>query len=339
MLQLRNNTPFAPAMAVFPNRDGIDTLYVIVKGTFTLRPPLRLAEAPAPPVLTDEYYGEPVASSIKYASELHIGKAGTDVILVGHAYTLGHDISESAVLVRAAERKKVVRVFGDRFWRLGGSTRPEPFEQMPLTFERAYGGQHQVSPDEPMLAEEYNPVGVGFRGRRSASDMDGQPLPNLEDPRHSSEVLGSRPVPACFGFVAPSWLPRRAFAGTYDKTWQKKRAPYLPLDFDQRFFNMAAPELTFQRFLMGGEPVEVLGASREGPIRFEVPRCQPRVTIKVMGRNETPPPRLETVLIEPDLNRVSVSWRSELPCDKHVLKVDEASIDVDGLDAVLKGAA
>jgi hypothetical protein len=339
MLQLENNTPFAPAMAVFPNRDAIDTLYVVVKGTFTLRPRLALAEAAAPAVLSDEYYGEPGFSSIKYASELHIGKAGTDVILMGHAYAVGHDISESAVLVRAAERKKLVRVFGDRFWRLGGFTRPEPFDCMPLIFERAYGGQQQVSPDEVMLAEEHNPVGVGFRGRRSASEMDGQPLPNLEDPRHSIEALGARVPPACFGFVAPSWLPRRAFAGTYDKAWQTKRAPYLPRDFDQRFFNAAAPELTFQRFLMGGEPVEVLGASREGPIRFEVPRCQPRVTIRVMGRREAPPLRLETLLIEPDLNRVSVSWRAELACDKQVLKVEAAIIEVDGLDAIQKGAA
>lgn len=339
MLQLRNNTPFAPAMAVFPDRDAVDTLYVVVKGTFTLHPRLALAEAPAPPVLTDEYYGEPVGSSIKYASELHIGKAGTDVILVGHAYAAREGISESAVLVRAAERKKVVRVFGDRFWRLGGFTRPEPFDSMPLVFERAYGGQHHVSPDEPMLAEEHNPVGVGFRGRRSASEMDGQPLPNLEDPRHSIEALGDRVPPACFGFVAPSWLPRRAFAGTYDETWQKKRAPYLPLDFDPRFFNMAAPELTFQRFLGGGEPIEVLGASREGPIRFELPRCRPRVTIKVQGRAELPLLRLETVLIEPDLDRVSVTWRAELACDKHVLKIEEALIEVDGLDAALKGAA
>lgn len=339
MLQLQNNTPFAPAMAVFPNRDGIDTLYVVVKGTFTLSPRLALAEAPAPAVLIDEYYGEPGVSSIKYASELHIGKAGTDVVLIGHAYPPGHDTTESAVLVRVAERKKVVRVFGDRFWRLGGATGPEPFEQMPLVFERAYGGQHQVSPDEPMLAEEHNPVGVGFRGRRSVSEMEGQPLPNLEDPRHSSGALGSPALPACFGFVAPSWLPRRAFAGTYDKAWQTKRAPYLPRDFDPRFFNAAAPELTFERFLEGGEPIEVLGASREGPLRFEVPRCQPHVTIRVMGRRETPPLRLETVLIEPDLDRVSVTWRAELACDKHVLKVEAAVIDVDGLDAALAGAA
>jgi hypothetical protein len=49
--------------------------------------------------------------------------------------------------------------------------------------------------------------------------------------------------------------------------------------------------------------------------------------------------RLETVLIEPDLNRVSVSWRAELACDRHVLKIEEAIIDVAGLDAALKGAA
>lgn len=339
MLQLDNQTPFLTAMAVFPNRHAIDTLYVVVKATFWLHPRLALADLPAAPVLTDEYHGEPATSSLRYASELHIGKVGTDVILVGHAYAPGGAVSESAVLVRAAERKKVVRVLGDRHWRLGGFSSPRPFEAMPLVFERAFGGQHQASPGEPPLAEERNPVGVGFRGRRSAAEMDGQPLPNLEDPAHSIDALGDRVPPACFGFVAPGWLPRRAFAGTYDPPWLKKRAPYLPADFDPRFFNAAAPELTFQRFFTGGEPIEVLGASRDGPIRFEIPRCRPRVTVQVSGRADRPEAHLETVLIEPDLNRVSLSFRAACTCDKGALKVEQARIELDGLEPALKGVA
>lgn len=43
MLQLKNNTPFNPAIAVFPNEDGIDALYVIINGTFHIS--LQLAVA------------------------------------------------------------------------------------------------------------------------------------------------------------------------------------------------------------------------------------------------------------------------------------------------------
>jgi hypothetical protein len=138
--------------------------------------------------------------------------------------------------------------------------------------------------------------------------------------------------PAGFGAVSPGWLPRRQFAGTYDEAWKRRRAPYLPADFNPRFFNVATPELTFDRFLTGGEPVELLGVSRDGPINFELPRCRPRADVQVAGNHERPVFNLETILIEPDENRVCLSWRAQLPCDRRVLKVETVSIDVEGLD-------
>ena len=338
MLQLKNNSPFVPAMSVMPDKDGIDTLYVVVRATFTLRPRFMIAEKAVAPALADEYFGDPSQSSLKYTSDLHLGKPSTDVVLIGNAWALGdRPVTDIVVAVSVAERQKVVKVFGDRVWMHGGHTRPEPFPSMPLVYERAYGGQHKISAQGPTLAEERNPVGVGFLGGRSPDDMVGLKLPNLEDPEWPIERPGDLRSPACFGFVAPAWLPRRAFAGTYDKAWQTQRAPYLPPDFSLRFFNMAAPELTFDRFLVGGEPVHVQGASRHGPIQFDLPRNQPRVVVKIAGAHERPPVRLETVLIEPDENRVCVSWRAGLPCDKKVYKVEEVAVDVDGRGLPLVG--
>ena len=85
MLQLDNQTPFGAVFAVLPGREGIDTLYVVVKATVNLRPKLSLAPAQTPPGLVDEYYEDPENSSLKQHSELHIGKPGTDVLLVGCA--------------------------------------------------------------------------------------------------------------------------------------------------------------------------------------------------------------------------------------------------------------
>jgi hypothetical protein len=277
--------------------------------------------------------GEPGASSLRYTSELHVGKASTDVVLVGNAWAPeGRPMTESVVAVTVAGRQKAVKVFGDRVWKRGGFTRAEPFQSMPLIYERAFGGHHKVSQEGPVLAEERNPVGVGFLGKRSPAEMIGGKVPNLEDPKSPMERPGDQRTPACFGFIAPAWLPRRTFAGTYDKAWQSQRAPYLPADFDPRFFNAAAPELTFDRFLVGGESVRVVGTSRHGPIQFELPRCQPRVGVKIAGAHERPPLHLETVLIEPEENRVCISWRAELPCDKKVHRVEEITIEVDGLD-------
>jgi hypothetical protein len=332
MLQLKNQSPFAPAITLLPDKDGVDTIYVIVRGTFELAPRLKLAEKPLPPVLADEYWGEPGKSSLKHASELHVGKPASDVVLNGHAWGAGgRSVSQSVVSVQVAERRKVVKVFGDRAWRGSGFSSPQPFEKLPLVYERAFGGAH-VANDQVVSAEERNPVGVGYAGQRSASDMTGQLLPNFEDPAALLDKVGDISTPASFGFVAAHWQPRRSYAGTYDETWQKKRAPYLPLDFSPRFLNAAPPELTFDRYLVGGEPIQVQGASPGAPIAFALPRCQLAVAVKIAGQTTKPPARIETVLIEPDDNRVTITWRASTSCDKHALQVEEVTVALEDLE-------
>jgi hypothetical protein len=113
----------------------------------------------------------------------------------------------------------------------------------------------------------------------------------------------------------------------------------LPIDFDRRFFNTAPPELTFDRYLQGGEPVQVLGACKQGALRFDLPRCRIQAQVKIGGSKQSPPFHLETVLIEPDENRLSLTWRAELDCDKRALKVEQVTIGVEGLDAPLAEAS
>jgi hypothetical protein len=332
MLQLKNHSPFAPAICLLPNLEGVDTLFVIVRGSFALRPQLKLADEALPPVLADEYWGEPGRSSLKYPSELHVGKPGTDVALIGHAWAPGgRRATESLVAVQVAERRKIIKVFGDRTWKSGGIGSPQPFERLPLHYERAFGGRH-VDGDRVLGAEERNPVGVGFLGKRAASELVGHNAPNFEDPARLLTKPGESVDPAGFGFIAGHWLPRRARAGTYDTAWQAKRAPYLPLDFDPRFLSCATPELAFDRFLSGREPVVVQGADRAGMIRFALPACHLRISVKLAGKTQTPQARLETVLIEPDDNRLSLSWRASLSCDKQALKIEEVAVMLDELD-------
>jgi hypothetical protein len=338
VLQLENTTPFAATMAVFPDRDGIDAVHVVVKATFTLARPLAVAAEPVPPVLADVYWGEPGASSLRWVSDVHLGKPSTDVALVGSAWAPGGArVEQLDVRLAVAGRDKTVRVFGDREWRgglLGPSiSAPEPFESMPLVYERAFGGRQELEDGSgKALAEERNPVGVGFRGKRKKKDLAGERLPNLEDPRQLLRKPGDTPPPAGFGFVAPNWLPRRPYAGTYDAAWQKGRAPYLPDDFDPRFFNAAPPELVFDRFLEGGEPVELQHASPDGPWSFRLPRCGIDLQVRIAGRVEEPPLRLETVLLEPDERRFCLTWRAAVRCDKQATRVEKVTIGLQRLD-------
>jgi hypothetical protein len=228
--------------------------------------------------------------------------------------------------------KKIVRVFGDRQWISSRPSAPMSFETVPLVYESAFGGSHQT--DDEVLFEPRNPVGKGFAGKRKNKELEQLPLPNIEDPRHLLSGPGDIPAPAGFGYIAPSWDPRKMYAGTYDEKWQKHRAPYLPDDFNPRFFNAAHPELVYAGFLEGGEPVQVANASPYGPLGFRLPVCRMEAVVSLAGNKEKPPLNLETLLIEPDHMRFSMLWRGIVACDKKALKIEQIDIDLKQLDFI-----
>ena len=47
--------------------------------------------------------------------------------------------------------------------------------------------------------------------------------------------------PMGFGRPRADWTPRLTYAGTYDQTWIDDVFPFLPADFDVRYYQ-AAPE-------------------------------------------------------------------------------------------------
>ena len=337
MLQLRNESPFESAIAVFPNENAVDTLYVIVKATFLLGNRIEVAEEQLSIVMADEYWGEPGKSSLKYASELHLLKPSTDIVMVGEACAPNkRPVPGLDVLLAIADTRKTVRVFGDRQWASGiiglKITPPKPFDSMPLVYERAFGGVHELhSERQKVLFEARNPVGKGFKGKRKTRELKGTMLPNLEDPAYLISSPDDQPAPACFGYVAPSWEPRKSFAGTHDETWQQKRVPYLPEDFDNRFFNAAHPDLVCNTYLKGGEPVAITNMSPNGPLKFKLPVCDIEAAVHIAGKTENPHLSLETVLIEPNATRFSMLWRAGVECDKKVLKVKQVDISLKSL--------
>lgn len=330
MLQLNNKSPFSPAIALFPNEDAVDTLYVIIKATFKIDDQLTLAQQQLPPTVQDVFWGKSSNSSLKYTSDFHTGKPGTDVALIGNAWAPnGHVVPELFVYFNIAEKQKALKVFGNRFWKNGQITAPEPFESMPLVYELAFGGSHIMDGEESKhLLEEYNPVGKGFRGERSDEELEDMPLPNIEDPDHLIQSPDDSPPPAGFGFIAPPWQPRVQYAGTYDENWQKQQAPYLPKDFNSRFFNCAHPDLTFDRYLQGGEQIRIRNACANGEMDFHLPLCLFEHEIRIANRVEQPPFNLETVLVEPDDQRLSLTWKASLPCDKESLKINEVQLNL-----------
>lgn len=343
MLQVENATRFVPGLFVFPDADGVDTAYVALKATFEVgqmgADGVRVADQQAPLVLAEEYWGEPGASSLKRASDAHLCKPSTDIIVIGNAYApRGRPVPVFEASVSVGKVAKKLRIFGDRVWVRDGRTvapsSPKAVEKVPLVYEKAFGGVHKVD-ESATLYEARNPMGVGFAGKRTPRALEGQPLPNIEDPKELLQKPGQQPRPAGVGFVAAHWQPRLGYAGTYDAAWQKKRAPYLPKDFNPRYFQAAHEDLVAPSYVRGGEPVELLNVSPLGAQRFLLPVVELDVEARLAGATHALAMNMETVVFEPDEGRFTMLWRGFLQCDKRALWLESVRFQVKRLEGVV----
>ena len=318
MLQRSNDTPFAVGIAALPNADGVDSLQVVVQGTFTLAKTPAIADEQQPLVAADRWCGEPGEGELERLGAFVIDKLGTDVFVTGHACAPDERPTErSVVSVAVGERRKVVAVHGDRTWLAGGRiSAPRPFTRMPLTWARAFGGPSPSDKRPDVEAACRNPVGMG---------LGGDALPNLEDADHPITDRSDRPPPACFAPIAPGWLPRRPFAGTYDAAWVRRRAPRLPTDFDPQFFTAAA--LAFDQPLVGGESMELVGVSPHGPLRLEVPKPALRIEVCAAGQwDETRTPSLDSIHVLPDDELMVLTWRATVEGDRRLLSIERVHV-------------
>lgn len=335
MLQVDNQTPFAAALSVFPDVHGVESAYLVVKATFAFT-----ADAPAlapmqlPLLAADVYWGDPAQTSLRAAGEFALPKPATDILLIGRAVAPGPGTRMAEVSVQVGPVHKRVCVFGDRRWeRRGSHWQPgeaEVWERMPLRWELAFGGVVPARDKTAAAVQDWepcNPVGRGlFDPEALRAGGEPPPLPNLEDPDELIGTEADRPRPACFAPIAPTWLPRRNHAGTYDEAWTKTRAPYLPRDFDTRYFQVAAPDLVAPGYLQGGEPVVLQGFTQGSPLTFALPRLTLEATFDFDGQPQPRPLHLETVLFEPDNARLQMLWRAGLAVDKKLLKLRTARL-------------
>ena len=331
MLQIRNGSPFATAIALLPNADGIDTLYLVVKGTFTLEATPRVSDEQVPIVAAPKHSDDPQTSGMTHAPDVGLSKPSTDVLMVGSAIAPdGRPTSRVDVSVTVGPVQAAALVQGDRVWEESGvgyrASPPNVFTEVPLVWERAFGGFDETPDGVVTMAE--NPVGTGFRAKNGVLPIAGLPLPNVEDPRYLVGSHTDRPTPAGFAPVGGHWEPRRRYAGTYDEAWQADRSPYLPTDFDPRFLQAAPEPLITPRYLAGGEPIELHGVSADGPIRSYVPVIDLTAQFVLDGTAHTRQANIDTLVLEPADRRFSVVWRAEFACDKRALRVKEARVSV-----------
>lgn len=319
---LDNLTPFGYDTAF--GYDLNDTIQVVlcVAGCFKMPPPgkvynkdLELFDEQSPPPMADEHWSDPANSSLRYAGQGAIHRQGVDIYLQGSAWApKGYKVKEMRTIVQVNNYKKELNVIGDRYW-LGGlvlrASNPQPFESMPLIYERSFGGT-SVAKDGRIIAQEArNPVGRGIYGRRR--DAINQPLPNLEAPGERLNMISKKATPWGYGPIACNWQPRISYAGTYDQKWIDERLPLWPRDTDIRFFSAAAPGLNISAPLVGGEPVLLKGFSPDGAFCFRLPQYRVIAKSYYMDHKLRNMMRLDGILFETDEKAVTLYWRCAVP--------------------------
>ena len=328
MWQLDNRTPFAAERTWVRDRDGTETWLVAVKATFDVQKDgsTKVAEEQPPVTHIPVHFGKAGQSSLRHETDLQRTKTTTDIVVLGSAHAPGgRAVEQLDVGFAVGPVVKMLKVFGDRTWRGRRISAAQPFVAMPLVYERAYGGV-DTHAKEPAW-DTRNPVGRGYA--TAAEHLDGQPLPNIEDPKQLIGAWDDRPTPAGFGPLACHWQARQQFAGTYDEKWQQQRLPLLPDDFDDRHYQCTPVDQWAPQFMRGGEPVALRNLTPGGgDVRFVLPRVflgfETMFYTGPSVRHESP--KLHTVIVEPDAARVSVVWHTALPCHPRVLKLNRTRI-------------
>ncbi len=329
MWQVDNRTPFAAERGWVRDRNGAEVWLVAVKCTWTIGPDgaTEIAEDQPPVLRIPEHHGEPGNSSIKYDGDLVLTKTATDILVVGQAYAPGgRPVTQLDVGFRVGPVQKLLRVYGERVWSSTGPSAPQSFLTMPLVYERAFGGVDAKSAHPERDWEWRNPVGRGFAVSRE--NLAGRPAPNIEYPDEGVREWSDRPRPAGFGAIAGHWQPRVALAGTYGDTWLKERQPLVPEDFDERFYQCAPVDQQAPGFLRGGEPVVLYCLTPGGELRFHLPKVFLGFETRFYDgtRQIHRERRLHTVILEPDVPRVSLVWHSALPCHWKVQKLERTIV-------------
>lgn len=197
-------------------------------------------------------YGEvepPLVSSVLQGDDFIAFKEYTDVVVQGSAYAYGPNVRQTTVGVRFGNLEREIVVYGDRVGEWQGTygprfSEPEPFEQIPVVYDLAYGGldvaayarhgypmaemMRTVRPDTEMdIHSPYhyprNPAGTGFLVTLDRESFEDLAIPNFEyafDPLAPERLAVGEPkrwingpLPAGMNWQSAAWFPRVGYLG------------------------------------------------------------------------------------------------------------------------------
>jgi hypothetical protein len=328
------------------NEHGASIFAVLVKQSYRIVQglALQLVEPARPFLEVDQYWedGDPTWSTVKLENELAPYKLATDVVVIGKAHAPGGaPVEQMDATVQVGRWSKTVRVFGDRLCihrrdQTPLYTEPEPFTEMEIRYDRAYGGLDARSLAGIELHYPRNPMGTGFAISNTKEVVDGLRLPNVEDPNDllvpERLLLGDpddwnrQPLPQGFGYLHKTWYPRCSFVGAIpgyvdvDEVMREEELHWVPRrqialsrafklpSFDVRFNNAASWGLILPQ-LVGDEAVVVEGMSESGICSFQLPDDAPGIALDIGSGMQQLQTVLHTVCVRLEQGEVDMIWR------------------------------
>ncbi len=216
-----------------------------------------------------------------------------EVVVVGHAHAPAEPTRELTARLclwrdEQAVLDKAIHVRGNR----ARDGELEPFDRMPLVFERALGG----------IGAADNPLGVGLGGA-------GEP-PNLVSVTAPDSAVG------CFAPIPALFPVRQALLGTSSREAIAQTVADIPEDLDWSYFHSAPPDQRLDA-LRGDEWLELEGMTA-GSATLRTRLAQARAVVQILGERAEGVPRsvplvADLVHIDTDQQRCAVVWRGSFP--------------------------
>jgi hypothetical protein len=291
---IENLSPFCAELVPSFDVQGLAQTIVVVKGVFDLQGRLR-CPLEAVPVWTADVYCEGPEypqHAVRFEADWAPVKPLTDLIVSGHAYApSARAVKQFEAGLQVGTMKPVIaRVFGPRhwsrrlMWTLSGA---EPAQRVPLASWTPW-----TDPDAAHGTLPANPF-----------EWTGEP----------QQTPDSQSAPAGFGVCGRAWLPRRSYAGSYArnaKELARGLASGMPPNFDTRYWNCAHPRLQYAKNkLRPGTEIRLLNMSAQGQTHVVLPAVPLAIALT---DGSLVRPDFDTVIIEPDGERVILTWRHTL---------------------------
>lgn len=232
-------------------------------------------------------------------------KASPEVLLHGSAWTpSGSPATHLQVTLSFGQMSKTLQVTGDRIWQKGflsrKATEPASFKTMPLTWQRAFGGQQYAT----------NPVGQGALSQGESGETI-VALPNVEYVDQALTSPKKAVAPAGFGPLHVLWAPRTVADPLFDQAYMDHVFPALPDEMDFARYNMAPEDQRLQT-LSATEQFSLTNLHSQLPvIEGTLPAYRPRVFIRIAGEMEEIAVQPETVWFLPAANMGAVLYCGE----------------------------